>query len=145
MKGATKEEEKKDLQTKDAPSMDAWMTILSSEINRNQEMLFHFQNICLVCMVLIIALVVGFNNLLPDVQLRKFPYVVIVLIIVIIIYGGSPYKTRIKTLESIREDAITGNIDTKGITRRWSDEYKKTLGKSQFKFSFITSIFISSF
>lgn len=145
MKEATKEEEKEDLQTKDAPSRDAWITILSSEINRNQEMLFHFRNICLVCMVLIIALVVGFNNLLPDVQLRKFPYVVIVLTIIIIIYGGVPHKTRIKKLESIREDAITGNIDTKEITRRWSEEYIKTLEKGQFKFSFITSIFISSF
>ena len=145
MKEATKEEEKEDLQTKDAPSRDAWITILSSEINRNQEMLFHYQNILLVGMVIIVALVAGFNNLLSDYQLRKFPFVIIVLLIVIFFYSGLPYKTRIKTLESIREDAITGNIDTKEITRRWCDEYKKTLEKGKFKFSFIIPIFISSF
>jgi Na+/glutamate symporter len=132
MKEATKEEEKKDLQTKDALSIDAWVTILSSEINRNQEKLSHFLNIFLICMAILIALVAGFNNLLPDVQLRKFPYVIIVFIIVIVSYGGTQYKTRIETLESIREDAIIGNIDTKEITRRWSEEYikltKKILG-----------------
>ena len=145
MKEATKEEEKKDLQTKDALSMDAWMTVLSSEINRNQEKLSLYVNLTLVCVAILIALVLGFDNLLPPVQHRKFPYVVIVFIIFLISYGGYPYRTRIKTLESIREDTITGNIDTKEITRRWSEEYIKTLEKGQFKFSFITSIFISSF
>ena len=129
MKEATKEEEKKDLQIKDALSMNAWMAVLSSEINRNQAFISHLMSLVLAGVALTVAAIYGANVLLKDDHIMMFLASVLLFFIsfayVTSIYERRQHKKRIETLESIREDAITGNIDTKEITRRWSKEYKK--------------------
>ena len=128
MKEPTKDEEKKDLQIKDALSMDAWLTVLSSEINRNQESISHLRNLVLAALTLTVA-VLGVNVLLKDDHILMVLTVLLLFLVgvayVASIYEGHQHKKRIETLESIREDAIKRNIDTEGITRRWIKDYKK--------------------
>ena len=143
MKEATKEEEKKNLQIKDCPlSMDAWMTVLSSEINRKQEILLHYFSVFLVSIAVVAATVFGYLAILKDIPggdyLMGIAYFSTILslfalfVCIVVIYEYLRFRKIIKTLESIREGAIAGRIDSNETYKRWSEEYikltKKILG-----------------
>ena len=137
MKEATKEEEKKNIQIKDCPlSMDAWMTVLSSEMNREQEIILHFLSVPIVSIAVVAAAVFGYLAILKDIQggdyltgivdfsilLSLFAF----LVCIVAIYEYLKFRKIIKTLEPIREDAIAGRIDSKETYKRWSEYIKRT-------------------
>ena len=61
------EKEKEDLQTKDCSlSIDSWMTVLNSEINRNEDIQSHIVSSSLIILSIIIVLILGYITFLMD-------------------------------------------------------------------------------
>ena len=141
------EKEKKDLQTKDCSlSIDSWMTVLSSEINRNEGLLSHILSTCLILTSIIIAILVGYFTFLMDLLTvlenmefapsnlpaliegaRLFINTMWVVWFFLIISAGFCVRVtqkRINALERIRNDAIFRNSDLKEICKRWK-QYRK--------------------
>ena len=153
-----KHEEEEDLQTKDCSlSIDNWMTVLSSEINRNVGFLSHLRSIYLNLTLIFIAILVGYFAFLMDFftilmktevastnltaiieSSRLFIYITMVgwfsLIISVEIWGIVTQE-RINTLERIRDDAIFRNSDLKKICKRW-EQYRNA------KFLYFLSYFL---
>ena len=145
MKGAAKEEEKKNLQIKDCPlSMNAWITILSSEINRIQEMISHSLSVFFASIAVVAAIAYGSLAILKDILLRWGVYLrvgehfstilflSVLFLLSVFLFDNYKFGKMIKTLEPIREDAIAGILDSNETYKRWREEYikltKKKLG-----------------
>jgi len=141
------EKEKEDLQTKDCSlSIDSWMTVLSSEINRNMDLLSHIFSTSLIILSIIIAFMAAYFTFLMDLLTilkesefgsANLPALIegaelwssalgIILFIYLISAGIFTWVTqkRIETLEDIRNDAISRNSDLKEICERW-EQYRK--------------------
>ena len=128
MEEAPKEEEKKNLQIKDCPlSMDGWMTVLSSEINRLEGRLLHYKTFLGVYATLIIACILGVFTL--SLHLNADPMLVFYFLVFLSICGGcvcfitirgtEKLGKTIKELDSIRNGAIASRIDSNETYKIW--------------------------
>ena len=142
-----KHEEEEDLQTKGySLSIDSWMTVLSSEINREIEVLLHVLSASLILISIVIVFILGYVAFLMDLLTilkesefasANLPALIegaelwrsalgIILFFYLISAGIFAWVTqkRIETLEDIRDGAISRNRDLEEICERW-EQYRK--------------------
>jgi ABC-type siderophore export system fused ATPase/permease subunit len=118
-------EENKDIKTKGCSlSIDNWMTLLSGEINRVQDIISQFVSTLLVFAAIVIAVSIPYVATKNGVMLMSFFVMFLIVFIAEILYLSVSFK-KLRSLEEIRDYAIsTESPDINKIFERWK-QYRK--------------------